>query len=153
MGRPGATGRLTGLLVLALLLAVGCGGEEREVRAGNPCIAGFNADRDDPPPDADALERACRERTRPEKLPDPGGEDARVTRGRRVVTLAGCLACHRIGATGNDGPGPDLSDIGDRLLPGALRRTLLHPVAPMPSFASLPRKDLRALVAYLATLR
>src|SRR4051812_4250024 len=33
--------------------------------------------------------------------------------GKLVVAQSGCLACHKIGENGNDGPGPNLSDIGD----------------------------------------
>src|SRR4051812_38595872 len=58
--------------------------------------------------------------------------------GKLVVAQSGCLACHKIGENGNDGPGPNLTEIGTKLLPGALKRTLENPTAPMPSFASMP---------------
>ena len=35
--------------------------------------------------------------------------------GKLVVAQSGCLACHKIGHNGNDGPGPDLTDIGEKL--------------------------------------
>ena len=38
--------------------------------------------------------------------------------GKLVVAQSGCLACHKIGENGNDGPGPDLTDIGDKLPQG-----------------------------------
>ena len=40
---------------------------------------------------------------------------AQYESGRQVVAQSGCLACHKIGENGNDGPGPELTDIGDRL--------------------------------------
>jgi mono/diheme cytochrome c family protein len=73
--------------------------------------------------------------------------------GKLVVAQSGCLACHKIGENGNDGPGPELTDIGDKLLPGAILRTLENPTAPMPSFAGLPEEKKTALVAFLASLR
>ena len=62
--------------------------------------------------------------------------------GRQVVAQSGCLACHKIGENGNDGPGPELTEIGDRL-PGAGDRSArsINPTAPMPSFASLQQKQ------------
>ena len=54
-----------------------------------------------------------------------------------MVGQSGCLACHKIGDNGNDGPGPDLTHIGSILLPGAIASTLRNPTAPMPSFKSL----------------
>jgi menaquinol-cytochrome c reductase cytochrome b/c subunit len=73
--------------------------------------------------------------------------------GKLVVAQSGCLACHKIGENGNDGPGPELTEIGDKLLPGALKRTLENPTAPMPSFAGLPEEKKEALVDFLASLR
>jgi len=73
--------------------------------------------------------------------------------GKLVVAQSGCLACHKIGENGNDGPGPHLSDIGDKLQPAAIRRTLDNPTAPMPSFKGLPEEKKAALVAFLSQLR
>jgi cytochrome c2 len=73
--------------------------------------------------------------------------------GKLVVAQSGCLACHKIGENGNDGPGPHLTDIGDKLQPAAIRRTLDNPTAPMPSFAGLPEKKKADLVAFLSQLR
>lgn len=73
--------------------------------------------------------------------------------GKLVVAQSGCLACHKIGENGNDGPGPHLTDIGTKLQPAAIRRTLDNPTAPMPSFAGLPEEKKAALVAFLAQLR
>src|SRR3954471_4063934 len=73
--------------------------------------------------------------------------------GKLVAAQSGCLACHKIGENGNDGPGPHLSDIGDKLQPGAIRRTLENPTAPMPSFAGMPEDKKTALVNFLYSLR
>src|SRR5438445_4121342 len=35
--------------------------------------------------------------------------------GELVVGQSGCLACHVIGSNGNDGPGPNLTNVGSRL--------------------------------------
>src|SRR3954452_16690727 len=78
---------------------------------------------------------------------------ANLEAGKLVVAQSGCLACHKIGENGNDGPGPQLTDIGDKLLPGAIRRTLENPTAPMPSFKGLPEEKKNALVAFLSSLR
>jgi hypothetical protein len=73
--------------------------------------------------------------------------------GRSVVTQSGCLACHRIGAAGNAGPGPDLTQVGARLPPLGIERAILNPTAPMPSFRNLPKPKLKALVTFLSLLR
>jgi ubiquinol-cytochrome c reductase cytochrome b subunit/menaquinol-cytochrome c reductase cytochrome b/c subunit len=58
-------------------------------------------------------------------------------KGRSVAASSGCLGCHRIGDNGNGGPGPELTDVGNRLRAPAIRRTLLNPTAPMPSYRGL----------------
>jgi len=73
--------------------------------------------------------------------------------GKLVAAQSGCLACHRIGENGNDGPGPELEEIGDRLPKQALARTLLNPTSPMPSFRDLPPEKMDALVEFLSQLR
>src|SRR3954451_2823130 len=78
---------------------------------------------------------------------------ANLEAGKLVVAQSGCLACHKIGENGNDGPGPQLTEIGDKLLPGAIRRTLENPTAPMPSFAGLPQEKKTALVNFLSQLK
>jgi menaquinol-cytochrome c reductase cytochrome b/c subunit len=72
--------------------------------------------------------------------------------GKLVVAQSGCLACHKIGENGNGGPGPNLSDIADKLPKPAILRTLDNPTAPMPSFAGLPEEKKTALVNFLAQL-
>lgn len=78
---------------------------------------------------------------------------AKLEPGKLVVAQSGCLACHKIGENGNDGPGPNLTDIGDKLLPAAIKRTLDNPTAPMPSFRGLPTDKKDQLVAFLASLK
>jgi menaquinol-cytochrome c reductase cytochrome b/c subunit len=73
--------------------------------------------------------------------------------GKLVVAQSGCLACHQIGHNGNDGPGPNLSDIGEKLPKAAILRTLENPTAPMPSFAGLPEEKKTAMVNFLSQLR
>jgi menaquinol-cytochrome c reductase cytochrome b/c subunit len=72
--------------------------------------------------------------------------------GKLVVAQSGCLACHKIGENGNDGPGPHLTDIGNKLPRAAILRTIENPTAPMPSFAGLPQEKKTALVNFLASL-
>jgi menaquinol-cytochrome c reductase cytochrome b/c subunit len=73
--------------------------------------------------------------------------------GKLVAAQSGCLACHKIGENGNDGPGPHLTNIGATLLPGAIQRTLENPTAPMPSYRNLPTEKKQALVAFLSQLK
>jgi len=76
--------------------------------------------------------------------------------GKKVMAASGCLGCHRVGDNGNSGPGPELTDIGDRLRAPAIRRTLLNPTAPMPSYRGLSEKnpkEFNELVQFLASLR
>src|SRR6476619_6776987 len=66
---------------------------------------------------------------------------AKYEAGKQVVPQSGCLACHKIGENGNDGPGPPLTEIGSRLPAQAIARTLVNPTAPMPSFQSLQQNS------------
>jgi menaquinol-cytochrome c reductase cytochrome b/c subunit len=76
--------------------------------------------------------------------------------GRQVMAQSGCLACHKVGENGNSGPGPDLTDIADRLPAAGIERTLINPTAPMPSFKSLQENEpekFKNLVAFLGRLK
>jgi menaquinol-cytochrome c reductase cytochrome b/c subunit len=73
--------------------------------------------------------------------------------GKLVAAQSGCLACHKIGHNGNDGPGPDLTDIANNLPKAAILRTLENPTPPMPSFAGLPEEKKTQLVDFLSQLR
>jgi menaquinol-cytochrome c reductase cytochrome b/c subunit len=82
--------------------------------------------------------------------------EKRYEAGRAVAASSGCLGCHRIGENGNAGPGPTLTEIGDRLRGPAIARTLINPTAPMPSYASLRErnpKQFDQLVDYLGSLK
>lgn len=73
--------------------------------------------------------------------------------GRKLVAQSSCGGCHKIGENGNDGPGPPLTEIGDRLKEGAIRETLVNPTAPMPSFADLSPDQLDKMAFFLSTLK
>lgn len=88
-------------------------------------------------------------------------EDA-VARGKRLYTESRCTMCHSVAGKGNP-KGPQ-DGVGATLTPAELRKWLLEPKVmaakakaarkpPMPSFETLKREDLDALVAYLATLK
>src|SRR5881392_2095303 len=73
--------------------------------------------------------------------------------GKLVAAQSGCLACHKIGENGNDGPGPPLTSVGNRVPEAAIARTLINPTAPMPSFKDLPPDKFNALVSFLGQLK
>jgi mono/diheme cytochrome c family protein len=73
--------------------------------------------------------------------------------GKLIVAQSGCLACHKIGHNGNDGPGPDLTEIANVLPKAAILRTLENPTPPMPSFAGMPEEKKQAMVDFLSQLR
>ncbi len=78
---------------------------------------------------------------------------AQYEAGKAVVAQSGCLACHKIGENGNDGPGPQLTHIASRLPRQGIARTLVNPTAPMPSFKNLPPQKFNAIVAFLSQLK
>ena len=78
---------------------------------------------------------------------------AQFEAGKKVAAQSGCLACHKFGHNGNDGPGPELTHIGLRVKRDALARTLENPTAPMPSYRELPPDQFNALVDFLSQLR
>jgi ubiquinol-cytochrome c reductase cytochrome b subunit/menaquinol-cytochrome c reductase cytochrome b/c subunit len=80
-------------------------------------------------------------------------ELAAYNAGKEVVPQSGCLACHKIGENGNDGPGPPLTHIGARLPKQAIARTLINPTSPMPSFKNLPPDKFRNLVEFISQLK
>jgi menaquinol-cytochrome c reductase cytochrome b/c subunit len=73
--------------------------------------------------------------------------------GRKLVAQSGCGGCHKIGPNGNDGPGPQLTHIGDRLKADAIRETLINPTQPMPSFSGLGPESLDRMAFFLSTLK
>jgi menaquinol-cytochrome c reductase cytochrome b/c subunit len=78
---------------------------------------------------------------------------AQFNQGKLVAAQSGCLACHKIGENGNDGPGPPLTKVGGRVPEQAIARTLINPTSPMPSFKDLPPNKFNALVAFLGQLK
>ncbi len=78
---------------------------------------------------------------------------AKFEAGRLAIAATGCEACHKIGENGNPGPGPPLTTIGSRIPAEGIRRTLLNPTAPMPSFKELPPKKLQEIVYFLSNLK
>ena len=72
--------------------------------------------------------------------------------GKQVAAQTGCLACHKIGENGNDGPGPELTEIGNRLPREAIARSLQNPPQGMPNFSGLPPQKFEELTAFLASL-
>lgn len=72
--------------------------------------------------------------------------------GKQVAAQSGCLACHKIGENGNEGPGPELTEIGNRLPREAIARSLQNPPQGMPNFSGLPPEKFDQLTAFLASL-
>ena len=89
----------------------------------------------------------------PEVVAAGGTVLAQFNAGKAVVAQSGCLACHKIGENGNDGPGPPLTHIASRLPRQGIARTLVNPTAPMPSFRNLPPNKFNAIVDYLGQLK
>ncbi len=80
----------------------------------------------------------------------------RYEEGKDLAAASGCLGCHQFGESGNHGPGPPLTRVGDRLPAQAIARTLVNPSPPMPSYEKLRREDpvkFNQLVRYLASLK
>jgi menaquinol-cytochrome c reductase cytochrome b/c subunit len=75
--------------------------------------------------------------------------------GKEITASAGCLGCHKIGENGNT-LGPDLTEVGDRLGPDAIARTLVNPTSPMPPYVQLQQdnpEQFDKLVEYVASLK
>jgi quinol-cytochrome oxidoreductase complex cytochrome b subunit len=77
---------------------------------------------------------------------------ADVEPGKQVAAQSGCLACHKLGENGNDGPGPELTEIGDKLPREAIARSLEVGPGVMPSYQNLSPKKFEELTAFLASL-
>jgi hypothetical protein len=87
-------------------------------------------------------------------VPEGQGRRKReVGAGRLDVAQSGCLACHRIGDSGNRGPGQNLTHIGSKLSEREIAHAIVDPRAPMPSFRNLPAQKLHDIVRFLAALR
>jgi mono/diheme cytochrome c family protein len=77
---------------------------------------------------------------------------AELEPGKEVVAQEGCLACHKLGENGNNGPGPELTQIGENLPRNAIARSLEVGPGIMPSYAGLAPQKQEALTAFLASL-
>ena len=73
--------------------------------------------------------------------------------GAQVAAQSGCLACHKFGENGNDGPGPELTEIGAKIPAEAISRSLVAAPGIMPAYGDLPPRKFDALVEFLASLR
>jgi menaquinol-cytochrome c reductase cytochrome b/c subunit len=90
----------------------------------------------------------------PKAVQQAGGATlAEFEQGRYVVAASGCLACHKLGDNGNNGPGPVLTHVGARIPRQGIARTLVNPTAPMPSFRNLPPQKFKAVVNFLSQLK
>jgi ubiquinol-cytochrome c reductase cytochrome b subunit/menaquinol-cytochrome c reductase cytochrome b/c subunit len=90
----------------------------------------------------------------PAAMRQAGGQTlAKFEAGRAVVAQSGCLACHKLGENGNNGPGPELTHIGSRIPEKGIARTLVNPTAPMPSFRQLPPQKFNAAIFFLSQLK
>ena len=75
--------------------------------------------------------------------------------GKEVTASSGCLGCHKIGENGNT-LGPNLTNVGQRLGPSAISRTLVNPTSPMPSYQALKDQSpeqFNELVRYMSSLK
>jgi DnaK suppressor protein len=85
---------------------------------------------------------------------EPG--DSLVHRGREAFAANGCYGCHIVGKAGTP-IGPELSHVGTRYTPEHLARWLRDPALQRPSThmpaLELSERDIRALAAYLGSLR
>ncbi len=104
-----------------------------------------------------------------ERLATPVSDPAtdELQRGRSLFLASGCTACHAVRGLSESRRGPDLTLVGARptLAAGALPNTIgtlagwiasaqhLKPGNLMPSFGNLTGPELRALAAYLASLK
>ena len=73
--------------------------------------------------------------------------------GKLVVAQSACLACHKIGESGNGTLAPDLTHIGSRIPREAILRSLVAGPAIMPSFKSLGKKKLNEVADFLSYLK
>ena len=73
--------------------------------------------------------------------------------GAQIFDTSGCLHCHMIGEKGAT-RGPNLSSVGIKMKPAALRKQIVNGGRGMPAFGDvLERKELDDLLAYLRSCR
>ena len=73
-------------------------------------------------------------------------------KGKEVVAGSGCLACHKLGENGNNGPGPELTHIAARIPRAAIVRSVEIGPGIMPSFRDLPPQKIEQLADFLSSL-
>ena len=73
--------------------------------------------------------------------------------GKLVVAQSACLACHKIGDSGNGTLAPDLTHIGSRIPRNAIKRSLIAGPGIMSSFKSLGEEKLNEVADFLAYLK
>lgn len=85
-----------------------------------------------------------------------------AARGEKLYAEQKCSVCHSIAGKGN--PKGPLDDVGARLSADDIRAWIVDPAAmtaktkaarkpPMKAYASIPKDDLEALVAYMQSLK
>lgn len=75
--------------------------------------------------------------------------------GRLVASQTACLACHLIGPSGNDGPGPELTDVGVELSRAEIADAVAKGPGIMPRYVALKKEEpqkFEDLVAFLSWL-
>jgi menaquinol-cytochrome c reductase cytochrome b/c subunit len=72
--------------------------------------------------------------------------------GKEIVASSGCLACHKLGENGNNGPGPELTHIASRIPRAAILRSVEIGPGIMPSFRDLPQEKKEQLADFLSSL-
>ena len=99
--------------------------------------------------------------------PRPEPATAELIAGRELYTRIGCATCHEVRGVSDGRIGPDLTDVGSRrsigagALPGGLGSIAgwiastqhLKPGANMPSYDQLSGPELRAIAAYMDSLK
>ena len=72
--------------------------------------------------------------------------------GAQLVAESGCLACHKLGENGNNGPGPELTHIGSRVPRAAIIRSIEIGPGEMPEFKDFSPEQLRQIGDFLSSL-
>jgi menaquinol-cytochrome c reductase cytochrome b/c subunit len=72
--------------------------------------------------------------------------------GKEIVAQSGCLACHKLGTNGNNGPGPELTHIGARIPRTAIIRSVQIGPGGMPEFRDFTPKQLSEIGDFLSSL-
>jgi quinol-cytochrome oxidoreductase complex cytochrome b subunit len=91
------------------------------------------------------------------RLAPAGSPQALVDRGHEVFVVNHCESCHVVAGRGTEF-GPELTHVGSRYTAEKLialihNPTAVNPKASMPAFDKLSNDDLKALAAYLMTLK